>query len=531
MPKSKVASYFDDAFALPNPGLEAYFGLVRKGRPVEYRTGFAYGKSTTEVLNEWMPNLKPLESQWPTLLKYEEDLAKKVGPLSFMKPLSERMDDIDHYYDDILLPSIPLSGRAIAAVLSEWASARGLELRSQQHTVESMKLSTNSGSPFFTSRRSALKASVPCGIFKDNQRVIQVLRGEPYNAAAVLGWRGQEGGPSVEDVKQRVVWMFPFGVNIAELQCYQPLIETAQRFNLVPAWVSMDAVDAEITRLFDTKGKDDLVICTDFTRFDQHFNQDCQDAARSILQGILNSAKQSQTWLEYVFPIKFMIPLAYDMGKVRFGHHGMGSGSGGTNADETLVHRALQYEAAILNSSRLNPHSQCLGDDGILSFPGATVDKVVDVYSRHGLDMNLDKQYASTTDCTYLRRWHHIDYRKNGICVGVYSTARALGRLCEQERYYSPDTWGPEPIVIRELSILENVKNHPLREQFVQFCIQRDKSRLGLDLPGFYDNLDKIVRKTNDLIPDFLGYTKSQQLDAGQGINSWWIVNYVKSLR
>lgn len=325
--------------------------------------------------------------------------------------------------------------------------------------------------------------------------------------------------------------MFPFGVNVNELQVYQPLIESCQKFNLVPAWVSMDAVDERITRMFDTKSDEDMVICTDFSKFDQHFNPDMQDAAQIILSGLLTQNDLSaRRWLEEVFPIKYTIPLAYSYGGIRTGRHGMGSGSGGTNADETLVHRALQYEAALNNKARLNPYSQCLGDDGVLTFPGITVDKVVDSYSAHGQEMNTDKQYASKHDCIYLRRWHHDRYRQDGVCVGVYSTYRALGRLMEQERYYDPDVWSSKMVALRQLSIIENVKYHPLRDQFAQFCMKRDKYRLGIDIPGFLDDLDRISKEAIDLMPDFLGYTKSMSKDQ-PGINSWWIVNYLKSQR
>lgn len=81
--------------------------------------------------------------------------------------------------------------------------------------------------------------------------------------------------------------MMPFLLNIKELQVYQPVIQAFQYHNLIPAYVSMDAVDREVTYLFDSKGKDDLVICTDFSRFDQHFNQHMQDAAKSVLTAIL----------------------------------------------------------------------------------------------------------------------------------------------------------------------------------------------------------------------------------------------------
>nr|UAW00813.1 MAG: RNA-dependent RNA polymerase [Porcine picobirnavirus] len=553
MPKNNETKMLEDFkyyFNLPNPGLRSYFDIVQKGQPEEYRTTFAKNETLEEVLSAWQPHVESLAEQWPTLVEFENDLKAKVGPMSVMKPLSERITDIDHYYDDILLSSTPVSDTAIKAVLSEFDAVRGLRVRGQQRTCDLMKKSTNSGSPYFTKRRSVVKKTLYCDVDPGRNQEFgipfQILNcsrdswanngchpsGTPYSkdylACAVLGWRGQEGGPTVDDVKQRVVWMFPFAVNLCELQVYQPMIEGCQKFNLVPAWVSMESVDQRITQMFDTKGADDLVICTDFSKFDQHFNQDMQNAAACIIEGLLSDDKSSRSWLKQVFPIKYVIPLAYDYNKIRFGKHGMGSGSGGTNADETLAHRALQYEAALANNSKLNPNSQCLGDDGVLTYPGITVEDVVRSYTAHGQEMNESKQYASKHDCIYLRRWHHENYRQDGICVGVYSTYRALGRLMEQERYYDPDVWSNKMVALRQLSIIENVKYHPLRDQFAEFCMKRDKYRLGIDIPGFLDNIDKIAKESIDLMPDFLGYTKSMVKDQ-TGLSSWWIVNYLKS--
>lgn len=452
--------------------------------------------------------------------------------MSVMLPLKERMDDIDSYYDGILLPSKPVTHSAVAATRGEWSRLRGLDVRSQRRTIELMKKSTNSGSPYFRKRRDVTDQTAPCQVWFDSAQVVQQLSSDRWNAAAILGWRGQEGGPADADVKQRVVWMFPYSVNICELQVYQPLIEAAQRFDLVPAWVSMDSVDRAITRMFDTKRESDLVVCTDFSKFDQHFNPKMQLATRTILKSLLTPGMTSNEWLNSVFPIKYMIPLAYDEGKVKFGWHGMGSGSGGTNADETLAHRALQYEAALLSGAKLNPNSQCLGDDGVLTYPGITVEDVVKAYSSHGLEMNKDKQYAATQDCTYLRRWHHKQYRIDGICVGVYSTCRALGRLRYLERFQDPRFWDAKAVALRQLAILENVKYHPLKNEFVQFCMKRDKYRLGLDIPNFLNNIQAIAEsKINDM-PDFLGYTRTLQSkgDPTGGIANWWIVNYLKSM-
>jgi hypothetical protein len=537
MSKSKEAK-FGEYFNLPNPGLESYFDRVRKGNSDEYRTTFFKGKSLSQVLNGWEPQLLSIANKWPSLYAFENDLAKKVGPMSIMKPLKDRLKDIDQYYDAILLESKPLTDSSIAAVLSEWGKHNcGLQLRTQTGTLAKMKLSTNSGSPEFRKRRSVINKTYPVELEIRRPEIVAWLgqNREQWLLCAILGWRGQEGGPSDDDVKQRVVWMFSFGANIRELQFYQMAIEVAQATGFCPAWESMEAVDRRVTKLFDTKGKKDLIVCTDFSKFDQHFNQDMQNAAYKCISKILNSSSESKTWLTEVFPIKYMIPLAIQMDEVMRGPHGMASGSGGTNFDETLTHRALQYEAAQAAHAKLNPNSQCLGDDGMLSYPGIAVEDVTRVYSQHGQEMNPDKQYASAQDCVYLRRWHHENYRVDDVCVGVYSTYRALGRLCEQERFYDPEVWGPKMVALRQLSIIENCKYHPLFEQFVQYCMKGDKYRLGLDIPGFLDNIEQLAKEATDLMPDFLGYTKSLQFEnravKTHGISEWRVVKYLKSLK
>lgn len=541
MPKSKaysVSEMFKRSYALDNPdtnlALRAYFGNVVRGQSEIYEAPFAKGESTEEMLRGWIKILESIHHDWPSLYDFEIDLARKVGPMSVRKPLSERMEDIDAYYEGILLPSRPISSSAIAAVKKEFAPASGVGLRSQSKTVDLMKKSTNSGSPLFMKKRKVVAETVPCDVTTMGDIVEQRLPVGYYQAVASLGWRGQEGGHSKDDTKQRVVWMFPFAVNVSELQFYQPAIESFQRDRLVPAWVSMEAVDERVTNLFDTKSPSDLVVCTDFSKFDQHFNKSLQDAAFQVIAFLIGGEQASRRWLVETFPIKYMIPLAYDWGKVKFGKHGMGSGSGGTNFDETMAHRALQYEAAILSGAKLNPNSQCLGDDGVLSYPGITVEDVVSAYKSHGMDMNPDKQYASTQDCVYLRRWHHQDYRSDGICVGVYSTCRAIGRLRYLERFMDPKKgWDEKAVALRQLSIIENCKYHPLKQEFLEWCMKRDKYRLGLDIPGFLDNLRTEAQKLIDDMPDFLGYTKTLQSkgDPVGGIEQWWVVKALKSMR
>jgi len=524
----KKAVKWDGYFRLPNNGLKAYFGNVVKGRSQVIYTDFLPKTKRTEegvknVLDEWISHLSTLNDEWPTLYEFEMDLAAKVGPMSKMLPLRDRMEDIDHYYEDILRPADPLNPEAIQRTIKEFNKLRGLKVRSQKSTVEKMRKGTNSGSPYFTKRRNVVDKTLPIHHVTPDD---YYLGNEYWRYCAILGWRGQEGGPSEQDIKQRVVWMFPFGINVRELQVYQPLIESAQRFGLVAPWISMEAVDDRITKLFDTKGSQDLVICTDFSKFDQHFNAVCQDTAKTILTAILSSSAAENDWLESIYPVKYSIPLAYDWGKIRFGLHGMGSGSGGTNADETLLHRALQHEAAYLSGAELNLNSMCLGDDGVLTYPGITVDDVLAAYTSHGLEMNASKQYASKDDCVFLRRWHHKNYRVNGRCAGVYSTCRALGRLIYRERFI--DEWSDIDQALRELGILENCKYSPVADSFAHFVMERDPLHLGKDIPGFLDNIVSIAKERAETMNDTLSYTQTMR-DGVSGIGDWWIVNYVKS--
>jgi hypothetical protein len=487
-----------------------------------------------------------LKESLPALYAFEMDMKTKVGPMSIQLPLKDREESIEQYYTGVVDNGKPIDTRAIMDTCQFFSKAFGIRLKSRENVVRDMRLSTNSGSWLFTKRRNVvgetLKYQVlPAHCLHSDYSALLAVEygnkdlGKDYELCAVLGWRGQEGGLEVDDVKQRVVWMYPFLLNIEELRFYQPAITAVQKNDLIPAYVSMDRVDQEVTALFDTKGEDDLVICTDFTKFDQHFNQSLQNAARDIVSQFFarnNSGGEVTYWMDTIFPAKFNIPLVCSEDLMYTGHHGMGSGSGGTNFDECMAHKALQFEAALFAKQALNPHSMAYGDDGILTFPGITAEHVIRCYTSHGLEMNATKQYVSKHDCVVLRRWHGTEYRVNGTMVGVYSTFRALGRLLAQERFYDPEKWSAEMVTLRALSIIENCKWSPVFHEFIDFVISGDKYKLGLAIPGFFDSLESRAKEAIDAFTDFLGYTKSLQQsaeDSATGIENWEVVKYLRS--
>lgn len=526
----KKVTKFDlgDYYKLPNPSLLAYFGRTDKGNQEDYRPPFWEGKSRDEVVEQWTTILEAgkIDAIVPGLMAYEEEMRNKIGPLSVQEPLEARIPKIEEYYEDIELKSVPIDERAIKAFALKVRPVK-VQARSFANTIRHMRLNTNSGAPYFMKRRSVSGAEAISHQLEWSNKLTSE-RGELL--PATLGWRGQEGGPNVDDVKQRVLFMFPFIYNVMELTYYQPLVETWQHYHINSAYESQRAVEVKLTRLFDTKG-DEYCVCTDFTGFDQHFNPDLQEEARKLLDYQIYDGRN---WLQFTFPIKYRIPLVCDRTLMYTGNHGMGSGSGGTNFDECLAHGAMQEEAAIRKGVTLNPYSNAYGDDGYLSYPGIDVDDVISTYSSHGQVMNPSKQMVDKHSAVYLRRYFHDSYRdKDGIMLGVYSTERALGRLLGQERYVSFAPGSGEYaryVVLRALSIIENCNAHPMFKEFIEFVLKGDRYKLGLAIPGFLDSLGAEVKKAMEADTDLLGFTKTMRGEY-RGINDWKVVQYLRAKR
>jgi hypothetical protein len=510
-----------DYYKLPHPQLKLYLQRQVRGNDQVYTTPFGGEESEFwSSFEEWLAYLNANLTDLPTLLDYENDLAKKVGPMSVEKPLVERMQSLKSYYSDIETPQSEIDPVFVTRTFERWGRPRQLTMFSKDQSVQELKKSTNSGSPYFTKRKLVLEKGL-IGAVNTNDNVWYITNSDgTFRATATLGWRGQEGGPDVDLTKQRDLWMFPMDLNIDEARLYKPLVEWGQRSGNIASWLGNDAVDKRITKLFDTKGDSDFVLCTDFTKFDQHFGVAMRNAALAAYDKMFGGSDAYEWWKNDNYNAKYYIPIVIAWKKALMGEHGMASGSGGTNADETIGHSILQTEAALTAGAILNPNSMCLGDDGIISYNGINVDHVLDVYTSHGQEMNETKQYISREDLTYLRRWHSKHYRINGVCVGVYSTARALGKLKYLERFHKPEVWGPKAICSRSLSIIENCKYHPLREEFLDFCIKRDKFRLGIDIPGYLENFSSEIEQA--VANGVLGYQYTDSF-APAPAKSWWV--------
>lgn len=497
-------------YAQLNSKLFNYLDILKFGQSEVFRTPFWNKMSMPIIVKEWMKIVvaSDLNSKMPGLLEIEVEQSKKVGPYSVVPPSAQRMESLLEYWEPIEGME-PISDSAVNQVIKLFK--RKLRLYSRNQVIAEMRLNTSAGLPYYEKRREALRIYERTN-WKDE-----------YPYAALWGTRVQPGGPAVKDEKVRSVFMMPFSLNVKEGAYYYPLIKYMQENNLPWPVNTLRWTEVEITHLFDTKEPSQLVVNTDFTAFDQHFRKPLQDAAYKILMAVFQDDASSA--IDETFRVKYTIPLVISETEAIFGDHGMGSGSTGTNPDENLAHKSLQYEAAEEAGEELNPHSLALGDDGILTFKGITADAVIKTYTRHGLVMNESKQYVSADSAKYLQRYYHVSYRDSeGIMLGVYPTFRALGRLMAQERFQNPKYWGPKQVILRALSILENCNNHPLFETFVWFVAKGDKYELGRKLPGFFDTLESSWEEYKAQ-HDLESYTQRNEKGS---INDWKVVRILR---
>nr|QXV86698.1 MAG: RNA-dependent RNA-polymerase [Picobirnavirus sp.] len=486
-----------------------YLDSLKAGQSEVFRTPFWNKLPMPYIVKEWMKvvTANDINSKMPGLFEIEVEQSKKVGPYSVIPPSAKRMESLLEYWEPVEGEE-PISDSAVNQVIKLFKTK--LRPYSREQSIAEMRLNTSAGLPYYMKRREAL-------------RIYERTNWEDYYPyMAIWGTRVQPGGPSVSDEKVRSVFMMPFSLNVKEGRYYYPLIHYMQEKNLPWPVNTLRWTEERITHLFDTKPADQLVVNTDFTSFDQHFRKPLQDAAYKILMAVFQD--EAAPLIDETFRVKYTLPLLISENEAVFGDHGMGSGSTGTNPDENLSHKSLQYEAAEEAGEELSPDSLALGDDGILTFKGITADAVIKTYTKHGLVMNESKQYVSANSAKYLQRYYHVSYRdEKGIMLGVYPTFRALGRLMAQERFQNPKYWGPRQVTLRALSILEGCNNHPLFETFVNFVAKGDKYDLGRNIPNFFDTIEQEYEEYKAQ-HDLETYTQRNEKTS---IKDWRVVKYL----
>jgi hypothetical protein len=417
-----------------------YLASVEQGSEVDRRSVLWKDEDRDTIVKRWSEILFN-NRIFNELESLEHAQAKKVGPVSIREPFSKREESVSAYYsgfknvdvkfDDLDLGNLP--------------SGRDLRPLTSRNSAHQLPTNTNSGLPFFNRRKAVQDQSVK-------------LANEQALFAALLGWRGQSSGEHIP--KQRVVWMFPYSWNIMEGRYFRPVFNILRKLPQFSAWNSLAASDKQITGALDNLQHDQVILSSDYSKFDQSVGPAHQAWFFDYLKILFQPRYHNEiSLLQEVFR---SIPLVATRDKVYTGVHGVPSGSTFTNLCDSVVnHFVLLHSPASLQHT----WNSVQGDDAVLIVNN--VEAHLKFVTSVGLSANASKQHVSDSSVSYLQRLHHRDYRVNGICVGVYPTMRALNSLLGQERYHKG--WSSEMETLRVLAILENTRFHPLFDKFVEF--------------------------------------------------------------
>ena len=377
---------------------------------------------------------------------------EKVGPLSVRAPLSERIPNIEEYFEEF--PEIPnLSGnlpRMIEHLRLEKGRLRPLSLESAANELPG---STNSGLPYFTKKNKVRKTEIE----RARAKIV-----DPN----ILFWRGQSGGINPEDVKQRDLFGASMAVHIREaayMKVYFDKIRSNESFS---AWTTPEGIDRAVHNVLDAAYERGWVVhSTDFSGFDKSVGPQLSANSWALYEyAYQNQFTDEIRELQYIFHNVGLIlsnELAFE------GEHGVGSGSVNTNLIDTEVHLDAQFHVCDKLEVERFRGNQVQGDDGLLILPPSIkVEEMHDGYAELNLDSNPDKAFMGDDDCLYLQK-----YYKRGIQGGMYPTYRALNSLLGQERFHDEEKWGPDMVTLRAIQILEWTKHHPLFTELVRFCL------------------------------------------------------------
>ncbi len=321
-----------------------------------------------------------------------------------------------------------------------------------------LKPNTNSGLPYLCKKKYIID-DVKSN-YKESSDLSRLYPAVPFT-------RTQESG------KTRTVWGVDTETILNEMRYYQPLLQFQKQMSWRAALRSASDLDDAMTELIDyARVNNRYLISIDFSTFDDTVKPNIQELAFAYIKSLYQIKFGDE--IDFIKERFSSIPLVTPDG-VLFGKHGIPSGSAFTNEVGSLA----QYLMAMTSNEDL-AFSQVQGDDGVYSV--LDPDNFKNTFRQQGLIVNDDKSDVSQDYVLYLQNLYHVDYRQDdGKIRGVYPTYRALLRLVYQERFeqfVDDGISGKDYYAIRTLSILENVRNHPLFEDLVKYVMSLDKYSL-----------------------------------------------------
>ena len=439
--------------------LRSWRGRTEKGSDVDYRSQLDHYVPRESIVKSSSSVLTVTDE---TLIQFEESEKNKIGPYSIQAPWKDRVKTLQPYFtnDKELNVNEEAYQEALSYVRS-FLPGGSLQPLSLDAAVDTLPKGKYSGLPFLTTKPEVLKHYI-------TRANLVMDGGDGVVNPAVLGWRGQPGGPSPNDVKQRVIWMMDKLDAILGAQYLYPVINALRDRVQFSAWNDKDTVDNAMRLALSIASEKRVRIhSTDYDSFDSSL------AARFIddLFEVIRSWFSTSVGLDVVKTGFITCGMLTPSG-VAVGREGsVPSGSIFTNLIGTLWNLLCARYVAIRKRIS-HPFSTALGDDAVnIYMPDVSDEEIASIQRELGMTMNADKQFTSETHAHYLQNVHGV----NGGWRGVRPFYRMLNGALSYERRRDPQDWSHSMASVRTIMQLENCKWHQDFVSIVRFIANLDR--------------------------------------------------------
>jgi hypothetical protein len=334
----------------------------------------------------------------------EQKNRSKIGPRSIAKPWVDIKDVAKSYFKKPEVNTISIN--AVDYVKQK----RRLRPISADKALGYIKNNTNSGLPYLE-KKGEVKA-----ITLENLNKL-LLRNDP----CVFFIRTQE------NEKTRIIFGDAFADVLNDSRYYRVFLEYERNLPWRSAIVSPNAVDHSVTDIINkAKENDEELVSVDFDLFDTSFKRPLQKMVFDFIKH--HFQLQYHEDIDHCGERFGTVGLITPDGILK-GDHGIPSGSAWTNTVGSIGQHLVASDFGVPDDAQ-----QQQGDDGAYRVKNAK--KLFDHFEKFGLKINRDKTYVSKDHIVYLQNLHDDFYRdSSGVCRGIYSTYRALGRFLFPERF------------------------------------------------------------------------------------------------
>nr|APG78304.1 RdRp [Hubei picobirna-like virus 4] len=493
---------------------------LRLGRPPTPRTPLFKDKSENEVFSDWLTVLNRQDPKFKELVDYDISRLEKTGPQGGYPPLSERMEELEAYYKNPR--ELKISDEEYdRSVIRLRTFLFGSEKDKRPMTYESIvnrdvdeeKLNTNSGCPLYGKRSDP---------FIQKNAIALAKSGMWKTLPAILGSRSQRG-------KWRFIYMFPYAVNLVEKSFLLPLMDIIRKRNILSfsAWEGFE--DVEMAMHKQNFFKAQTIVSMDYKKMDTHCGEAFMNFVYDVIAPVFQASYRPLLKESLFYACNIEVLIGID--KKVTGVHGLASGSGWTNFTESVFSQGIRF--AIQDKLGLPLiGDQGLGDDGALSFGPVindVADVIVDTAAERGQDAEPSKQRVDNNTCVYLQRFFKSDIMIEGtnVVAGSYPSILALNTAMNPERFHDPRKWNESMEILRWIMILENCNHSPYFKQLIEYFIEGDKFKLGIEIPGFFNRGIVSAYKEAKLIKGFVPSYNQSSID--RGILDFEVVKYLKA--